>query len=190
MRNPRISGRRSSSTGPVMNRMASSEPGPSSCSSSSSSSSATNGVLDRPVASAMAAGSPVHTTLTVDVTGSDGLLADASPPSASPETHSLIRRSLSPLLDFSRGADRRNFCTITECSYCKPLTDNHRLSPLRSPVISPSSTSSPPGLSSVQFNYSFEVASQQRESRPTTLIYFSLTYLTHKKANACYFLRN
>ena len=50
-----------------------------------------------------------------------------------------IRRSLSPLLDFNRGGERRNFCNISECAFCRPMVDNHRLSPLRSPVISPSS---------------------------------------------------
>ena len=53
-----------------------------------------------------------------------------------------IRRSLSPLLDFSNrqgGGERRYFCNI-DCTFCRPMTDNNRLSPLRSPVISPSST--------------------------------------------------
>ena len=86
-----------------------------------------------------------QTTLQVDVTESEqsdsraGEGAHESPPAARN-----IRRSLSPLLDFSGRpgsglGDRRNFCNISECSFCKPLTDNHRLSPLRSPVISPSS---------------------------------------------------
>ncbi len=84
----------------------------------------------------------VQTTLKVDVTESeqtDNRAAPDSPPAARN-----IRRSLSPLLDFSGRpgsslGDRRNFCNISECTFCKPLTDNHRLSPLRSPVISPSS---------------------------------------------------
>lgn len=87
----------------------------------------------------------IKTTLKVDVTESEqieGKLSPDSPPLAAYN----IRRSLSPLLDFGGrpgsgfGGERRNFCNISECAFCKPLSDNHRLlSPLRSPVISPSS---------------------------------------------------
>jgi hypothetical protein len=48
-----------------------------------------------------------------------------------------IRRSSSPILDFG---SRRNFCNISECSYCRPLAENHRPSPLRSPVAPPSAS--------------------------------------------------
>ena len=86
----------------------------------------------------------VQTTLKVDVTESEQIEANRSPDSPPLAAYN-IRRSLSPLLDFGRpgssqGGERRNFCNISECAFCKPLTDNHRLlSPLRSPVISPSS---------------------------------------------------
>ena len=69
-------------------------------------------------------------SINFSVQNEDGI-AEASPP-IRPD----IRRSLSPILDF--GA-RRNFCNIAECHYCKPLAENHRLSPLRSPIMSPSS---------------------------------------------------
>jgi hypothetical protein len=87
----------------------------------------------------------VQTTLKVDVTESEQIEANRSPDSPPLASAYNIRRSLSPLLDFGRpgsslGGERRNFCNISECAFCKPLTDNHRLlSPLRSPVISPSS---------------------------------------------------
>lgn len=69
-------------------------------------------------------------SINLSVQNEDGI-AEATPP-VRPD----IRRSLSPILDF--GA-RRNFCNILECHYCKPLAENHRLSPLRSPIMSPSS---------------------------------------------------
>ena len=47
-----------------------------------------------------------------------------------------IRRSLSPILDFGT---RRNFCNIVECAYCRSHAEDHRLSPIRSPMKSPSS---------------------------------------------------
>lgn len=68
-------------------------------------------------------------SINLSVQNEDGI-AEATPP-VRPD----IRRSLSPILDF--GA-RRNFCNILECHYCKPLAENHRLSPLRSPIMSPS----------------------------------------------------
>lgn len=47
-----------------------------------------------------------------------------------------IRISLSPILDFGT---RRNFCNIVECAYCRSHAEDHRLSPIRSPMKSPSS---------------------------------------------------
>lgn len=98
----------------------------------------------------------VQTTLKVDVTESEQIEANRSPDSPPLASAYNIRRSLSPLLDFGRpgsslGGERRNFCNISECAFCKPLTDNHRLlSPLRSPVISPSSRFQIPFLFSLQ----------------------------------------
>lgn len=152
----------------VTKRMASSEPA--SCPLS-------NGGR-APERGGMASSSPVHATLTV--TASDGV--GDSPPTTPPGAHRQIRRSLSPLLDFSRaglyGNERRNFCTIGECAFCKPLTDNHRLSPLRSPVISPSSNTLLFLLTVPVYQVNSRVESALSESLilPYLTFYFKLTF--------------
>ncbi len=108
----------------------------------------------RPVMNRTASGSPIfffespmaQSLISVELTDESEekipMMDSYSPPSSTAfPAHLDIRRSLSPILDFNRGGERRNFCNIGECSFCRPLVDNHRLSPLRSPVISPSSRS-------------------------------------------------
>ena len=63
--------------------------------------------------------------------------AGTTSPTATSPVRPDIRRSLSPILDFG---SRRNFCNISECSYCRPLAENHRPSPLRSPVAPPTAS--------------------------------------------------